>query len=892
MTIDATGGLIGLSLLGGTAPADLWSSPATESRAVRIARAQYLLRPVTPPWKESRSPPLLSSEVAAIKLLRSIVEPARSGLPADVATAFTAYKAIDRLRALAEASVKGGDAGRAALSPAFARGMADLAGFLAEAPGDLLTLSMDKPGRRAQSVALAAAPQTDVAGKPVAKQRGEALSGLSGTERFEIRLSKTGGTDTVTVDLAGTSQPPTLDSVAAALNAAIAAIPLRNPDGSLALDVNGQEQPRWLTNFIVTKGSDGWGLKLQTMGIERVSVSQLDAPSTLAVAIGAGITGGAAALRQIRIDDPAGAMVHSQFGEVRAIDTLATAEAMLRPAPKPLLPGGPVPSRDVAAGLDVRASVSDSAGNLYVVGSSAGALGANRGDGGSDLVLTKLDSRGDVVWHQALGAQGTGEGAAIALGPNGDIVVAGTVSGAFDGATSDGDMLVARFGADGAQQMTSLVRAVGADTAQAVAVAADGSIVVGGRSASGDALLARIDPSGRLVERRSIDGGGNDSVRALAFAGDGSLVAVTQENGGAVVRRLGTTLADDRASLALGNFEASALALDGAGGVVVAGTGAGGQGGRDAIVARVDAALTNASTSVIGSAGDDRADSIALIDGQIYVGGRTSGALGGAARTGAVDGFVARIDAVSGAVSAVHQWGQAGETAAAVEVNVSHSDAGVRALGFASGELNPEPSARLIDQTSLRAGEYFSVRVDGGAPRRIVVETGDTLKSFAERLGRLAGRAVKVTAAHADGGEVLRIEAQAGHRIDLIAGSGSDDALARLGLAPQQLVAALPVSDKAPRVRPGGNFGLDLSPALNLRSAASAALALDRMQAAISTSRSAFRSLYWDDNKAAIVDGAANKGKVSPYEAAQLGRYRDALTRLTAGQPTANLFGQ
>ena len=892
MVIDATGGMIGLSLLGGTAPVGLLSPPTIESRAVRIARAQYILKSVTPPWKEAAGPPPLSIAVDAIKLLRSIVEPARSGLPADVATAFTAYKAIDRLRVLAEAAVKGGDTGRAALAPAFARGMTDLAGFLAEAPGDLLTLSMDKPGRRTQSVALAAAPETDVAGKAVAKQRGDALAGLSGTERFQIQLSKTGGTDTVAVDLAGTPQPPTLDSLAAAFTAAIAAVPLRNPDGSLALDANGQQQQRWLTNIVVAKSADGWGLKLITMGIERVFLSQVDAPATLVVAVGASAAGGAETLRPVRIDDLAGAMPHRVLGDVRAIDTMATAEAMLGPAPKSLLPGGAVPSRDVAAGVEVRASVSDGAGNLYVVGTSAGTLGANSGDGKNDLVLTKIDSRGVVVWHQMLGAQGTCEGAAIALGPNGDVIVAGTVSGAFDGATSDGDMLVARYGADGAEKMTSLVRAVGADAAQAVAVASDGSIVVGGRSGAGDGLLARIDSNGQLIERRSIDGGGNDSVRAMAFAGDGSLVVAAQENGDAVVRRLGTSLADDRGRLVLGNFEVSAMAFDGAGGLIVAGTGAGGQGASDVIVARANAALTNAATSVIGSAGEDRADSITMVDGQIYVGGRTSGVLGEGSRTGAVDAFVARVDAVTGTVGAIHQWGAVGETAAAVEVNASHSDQGVRALGFASGEINPAPSAKLVDQTSLRAGEYFSIRVDGAAPRRITVEASDTLQSFAERLGRLVGRGATVTSAHDEGGEMLRIEAQAGHRVDLIAGSGSNDALARLGLVPQQLVAALPIPGKAPRVRPGGNYGLDLSPALNLRSAASAALALDKLHSAISTSKSAFRSLYWDDNKAAIVNGAASKGKVSPYDAAQLGRYQDALNRLTAGQPSANLFGQ
>ena len=50
-------------------------------------------------------------------------------------------------------------------------------------------------------------------------------------------------------------------------------------------------------------------------------------------------------------------------------------------------------------------------------------------------------------------------------------------------------------------------------------------------------------------------------------------------------------------------------------------------------------------------------------------------------------------------------------------------------------------------------------------------------------------------------------------------------------------------------------------------------------------SQTAYRSLYWDDGKARIVDGtpiAAAAGKASLYQQAQVARYQDALTRISS----------
>ncbi|MFX5757147.1 hypothetical protein ABTE27_24655, partial [Acinetobacter baumannii] len=75
--------------------------------------------------------------------------------------------------------------------------------------------------------------------------------------------SKPGASDTLTVDLSQGPQPPTLDSVSDALNAAISALPRLNSDGSLQLDDKGMQQPKWVAHFTPERGTEKWGLTLK-----------------------------------------------------------------------------------------------------------------------------------------------------------------------------------------------------------------------------------------------------------------------------------------------------------------------------------------------------------------------------------------------------------------------------------------------------------------------------------------------------------------------------------------------------------------------------------------------------------------------------------------------------
>lgn len=902
MTINLSSGLVGLSMLSGTNSfTDFTSTPTADTPAVRKAKAQFTLEPTTPPWKQPATKTSESAQVSAIKQLSSIIDTKVTTPNAgsvDVQTAFTAYKALDKLKLLATVAARTTttDAERTALQASFAKGLGDLQTYLGQAPADKVQLSFALPTRHAGSVSLTASDPTNFSGTGILDARDAPLPGVTGTEKLRISLSKPGASDTIDIDLSQTVQPPTLDSVSNAINAAIAAIPLRNPDGSVVLDDAGNPKPRWLVHFVPDKQTDKWGFAVKAPnGAEQISIDQVGAADALVVATGQTALDSPTATQILRINDAAGAMTRKVEGTIAAVDRTATERAKLTASPPPK--GTTAKPISIAANTTTQAITTDAAGYSYIVGTTSGDLKSNISSGSPDLFLTKLDSEGGLVWQRSLGAAGSAQGAAINVSANGDVTVAGTVNGTFNGGSTDGDMLVARFNALGDERFTTVIHALGTDTAQALAVGADGSIYVGGKSSSngGDAFLARLDSTGTLKERRTIDGGGSESVTALAIGPDGNILALTNDNGDAKLRRISATdLGADLGSLTLGHADARALAVASDGTIAVAGaTSAALSGqqanamgsGRDGFVTRIDAGLTGASTSYLATGADDQVDSVAFMNGALYVGGRTTGDLNGE-RRGAVDGFVARIDAANGDVLATTQFGAPTLRTEPVRVAASvGGDTVLGALGLHRGVLNPESSTTLVAQTSLRAGDEFSLRINGGAAQKVVIGADDTLKTLADRLRKLTGSKATVTATTIKGAISLSIDAKAGSTITLVAGAEGKDALAKLGMDPVRLSVPVTAPHGAPTVRPGGNFGLALTEALNVSTAKDAAATLTVLKSAISTTQTAYRSLYWDAGKAALTNGASGSKALTPAQSAQLASYKSALARLT---PAAN----
>lgn len=899
MTINLSNGLVGLSLLGGTNGFTSYYASTTDTPAVIEAKKAFTLPETTPPWQEEPSDAPLSTQIAAIKRLKTIIDTSSDNgledLP-DIQTAFTTYKALDALRLLADSAAKKTTSSteRLALQKIFAKGLSDLQTFLGQAETDLLTLNYGLVTRRSESIGIETTDSSaKVYAEGVSATRDGALAGLTGNEVFSVTLTRGTATETVTVDLSTTTQPPTLDSVADALNAAIGATPALDGSGNPILDAGGNPTSLWKSRFTVEKSGDTWGLAFTAAGIEKASIDQVNATDALMIASGRTATDGPTSAQIFRVDDPASALETERLSTINAIDSKATAQAQAVAAANADADDEDAADPIVYVGTTARAIATDAQGFSYVVGTTAGDLGSSLSDGDDDLFLTKVDSEGRTVWQRSLGAAGTGEGAAVTIAANGDIVVAGTVSGAFTGSDdSQTDMLVARFSANGTQTFATAIRQVGNESATALAVGDDGSLYVAGRASTGggDAVLVRLDATGKVQEKRTIDSGGSDSITALAIDGSGELLALTREGADATLRRIDAqALSTDLGSVSLGAVDARAIAVSDSGEIAVAGAASvavdgdqanGMTGGRDAFVTRITSDFSSASTSYIGTTSDDQADSLAYMNGALYVGGRTNGALEGT-KSGKVDGFVARIDTTTGAVADVDQWGLVTHSVEPVKITaVTGGATALGALGLGRGSLSPTVSATISSQTTLKEGDKFSLRVDGGTVRTITIGKDESMATLAQKIQRITGVNGTATTAKVDGEQVLRVDAKTGHSIELIAGPDGGDALAKLGMTPIRLVAPAPKDPDAPKVTPGGTYSLNLNDMLNLTDLKSAGAALSRINAALSMTQSAYRSLYWDSSKEAQINGTVTGGG-SVYQQARLAQYQAALSRLS-----------
>lgn len=905
MAINFTNGMIGLSLLNGSNSLGFTSAGfAGDTAAVITAKKAFNLPATTPPWMEDPSNAPVSAQISALKRMISLVDPSAdnklANLP-DVQTAFTSFKALDRLRLLAETAAKSttSSAERAALDKIFAKGLVDLRGYLGSAETDLLTLNFASSTRRTDSVGIhPSSSNNKLIGEGLTATRDAPLPGLTGTEVLKISLTRGTMAETVIIDLGSTPQPPTLDSIAAAVNAGISATIARDANGQPINDADGNATSQWKSHFTVEKNDGKWGLVFNASGIEKASLDQVNAGDALMIASGRTAVDGPKSAQIFRIDNPASDLSAQRLSTINAIDSAATAKAQAaaKTAAAAAAKKGSVDSEAVQhvvyAPTDARGIATDAQGYSYVVGTSAGDFGSSLSDGANDLYLTKVNSEGDTVWMRNLGASGTGEGVAVTIGANGQIVVAGTVSGAFSGGNdSETDMLVAQFDSQGTQRFATAIRQMGNESATAVAVGDDGSIFLAGRASSGggDAMLVRLDANGKMQEKRILDSGGSDRITALAIDDAGQLLALSKQNEQASLMRFDTaSLSNDLGTTQLGAVDARAIAVADDGEIAIIGAtreaAAGDQigsisGARDAFVTRISADGSQQTTTYIGTDADDQADSVTYMNGALYVGGRTSGTLGDA-KSGKVDGFVARIDLATGTVGDVEQWGLVTHTAEPVQIAAATGGAtALGALGFARGTLNQSTSAALSSQTILREGDRFSLRVNGGATRSITIAKDETMISLAQKIQRITGQNGNATSARVDGKQVLRIQAGTGHSIELIAGPDGKDALAKLGMTPVRLVATPPKPEDAPKVTPGGVYNLNLNTTINLKDVKAAEVALNQIKSALSMNQSAYRSLYWDDAKTAQITGNISGGG-SAYQNARLAQYQAALSRL------------
>ena len=124
----------------------------------------------------------------------------------------------------------------------------------------------------------------------------------------------------------------------------------------------------------------------------------------------------------------------------------------------------------------------DGSGNIYVTGTTTGALGGQTNNGGNDAFVTKLDSSGNVLWTRLFGGVNTDVATALALDAAGNVWIGGYVGSAVPGRIFAGltDAFVARYDSEGALLDTFFWGTYAEERITGLAAGTDGSVRVSG----------------------------------------------------------------------------------------------------------------------------------------------------------------------------------------------------------------------------------------------------------------------------------------------------------------------------------------------------------------------------------------------------------------------------
>ena len=864
------------------------------------------------------------------------------GASADYKKLFALYQGLDSLNALANrASTKGVSATELALvQKRFAAGMAEIGSYLTKADFEALRLVQGTSSVTSKTTAAVPRDSANSITGPIHEGSLDTpVAAFQGDTTFNITIKVPVGlnnfqTTSVPIDLAEMgAKPRTMDNVTGYINGKLEAAGFQTRIGRD--QIKSEPQTVQVNGKPVTlpAGPDKWALAIRATSTETVGftaaetsdavyvVQSAASPSKTTTTTANGVTKttttpGAAINQILKFQSDGGtaaAPTGGNIGETRWVEGRVSQEKM---------PDGVSAVRASAVGPD---------GSLWIVGDVTSGGTTQPIKGVQDVALMKYDSAGRLVATRTLGAASTASGYAIAIDANGDVAVAGSVTGALNTSTTDAgktgevantaDSFVTVFNKDGEEQWTQRRGARAADEATSVSFGPDGLVYVGGRSKS--AISGTVSVGGwdgyvqafkagepyptagivvKAVGQTQFGTGGDDTVDAMTIDGS-NLYTAGVEDGRAVVRRftldaagvptLASTrdlgaISGDIAGVSVSNGRLILTGTSRDSGLAAGATTTAHSGGKDVFVAALSTDLAAAPTdrlSWYGDAGDDTAADVKVHDGKVWITG-VADRDPAAKDTDPTKAYLTRLDPLTGAVEYTRTWSGDGDQARPMTLAVASGGASVLdRLGLPKGEIDQTDSKRLIDATSLRVGDRFYVTpASGGRAQAVTIEAKDTLATLARKISVASGGQLKVTVA-SEGGTVtgkdgetttttggtqkLSIMAKDGKTgAILTSGETGRDALLGLGLSAGYIgVASADASVKT--------FGLGLPSNLTLNSADQIKAAGEKIQGALKAIRDAYRGLEPEEKTASA------SGPVPAYLSNQLANYQAALARLT-----------
>lgn len=325
--------------------------------------------------------------------------------------------------------------------------------------------------------------------------------------------------------------------------------------------------------------------------------------------------------------------------------------------------------RDFAFGV-----ATDEAGNVYVTGYTGAGLDGNNNLGNWDVFVMKFGPTGNWLWTKQDGAGQDDEGRAIATDPSGNVYVTGYVRGNLHGIPRVGsaDVFISKYDAAGTRLWSALFGSAEVDESFGITCDASGNVFVTGWCSgsiednpylgNGDNYLVKYNANGQRQWLRQWGTANKDTGYSLACDAAGNVYVSGYSTGPLYAPPLGNrdyflakydasgNLLWGRQAGTSGHDQGWGVATDAAGNVYAAGETAGPldgnvhQGGLDVFLAKYDPAGTRLWTTQIGTAGDDVADGVAVAgNGDVLVGGTTTGSLDGNTNQGLQDAFVMKF---------------------------------------------------------------------------------------------------------------------------------------------------------------------------------------------------------------------------------------------------------
>jgi hypothetical protein len=346
----------------------------------------------------------------------------------------------------------------------------------------------------------------------------------------------------------------------------------------------------------------------------------------------------------------------------------------------------------------------------------------------------------------------------------------------------------------------------------------------------------------------------------------------------------------------------SGLALNG-GQLVVAGTTPNGalsagtitraaSGGKDAFAAQISADLSSQPTDAIayyGGTGDDLGTALTVSGGQVFIAGQAGTDLPGQPPVGSKDGFLASLNIATGAIGWSRRFTATANMAQPTAIAADPTGASaLDRLGLPKGALPLGDSEQLTAQSSLRAGDQFTIRTGrGGIAHTITIDQGETFDTLVQKIQRTTGfEATAKVSTSLDGLRQIRIvPAYAQATVELGSGPDGKNALTTLGLS-EGLINLTQTHNGVTTPADGGNkiYGLGLSSTLNLDSAVQITHALATVSGAMVVVRQIYRDLVTAATPKSPLDAAraaGKAGKAPAYLTNQVANLQAGLARLT-----------